>query len=404
MIILTILYIFILLCYILNYQKKEQFNLLTNLPTKLSINNKMYIVIPCYNFEKYIKICILSIQRQTYTNYNCFFINDGSTDKTGQYIDIICNRDPRFIHYKFSENKGPAFSKFFGFEKVKEVCNPNDICIVVDGDDYLLCSDALEHINNTYNKTKCWCTYGSTVGRVAYLEEDINNKNIINFRQNKWYYGHPRTFKTYILNYITKDDFLYKNNTWLIKGTDINFVFKMLEFSGNEKIKFIDKKLYYYRTHPNNTRKTSNKKLQMAHIKYAQRISAIPKYYEKIHIIWCITKKLNFNKILKMINKQTVNDRIILHILLKNIKYNLQSNYKDIYLKQLSTKYYLKQVFKYVQNLRKTTFIDYIIFLENNQNLNNTYIENLYKIKLPETTISKQSKMYNSFIIDISFF
>ena len=38
------------------------------------------IIVPIYNVEEYLRECLDSIQKQTYTNFECIMINDGSTD------------------------------------------------------------------------------------------------------------------------------------------------------------------------------------------------------------------------------------------------------------------------------------------------------------------------------------
>ena len=39
------------------------------------------IIVPVYNVESYLKECLESIQKQTYTNFEVILVNDGSTDK-----------------------------------------------------------------------------------------------------------------------------------------------------------------------------------------------------------------------------------------------------------------------------------------------------------------------------------
>lgn len=55
------------------------------------------VVIPVYNVEKYLKECIDSVIRQTYTNWELILIDDGSCDKSGEICDEFSNRDSR-IH------------------------------------------------------------------------------------------------------------------------------------------------------------------------------------------------------------------------------------------------------------------------------------------------------------------
>ena len=47
---------------------------------------KVDIIMAVYNCEKYIKEAIISVKKQSYTNWNLIIIDDKSTDKT---LDII---------------------------------------------------------------------------------------------------------------------------------------------------------------------------------------------------------------------------------------------------------------------------------------------------------------------------
>lgn len=53
------------------------------------------ITMPVYNGLPLIKASIESIKRQTYTNWECIIIDDGSTDGTSDYLDTI--NDERFV-------------------------------------------------------------------------------------------------------------------------------------------------------------------------------------------------------------------------------------------------------------------------------------------------------------------
>ena len=44
------------------------------------MNNKISIIIPLYNSEKFLRKNLDSIFSQTYKNYELILINDGSTD------------------------------------------------------------------------------------------------------------------------------------------------------------------------------------------------------------------------------------------------------------------------------------------------------------------------------------
>ena len=46
------------------------------------ISNKVSIITPTFNHEKYISECIISVINQKYTNWEMIIVNDGSTDNT----------------------------------------------------------------------------------------------------------------------------------------------------------------------------------------------------------------------------------------------------------------------------------------------------------------------------------
>ena len=44
------------------------------------MNNKLSVIVPVYNTEKYLSKCLNSIVNQSYKNLEILIINDGSTD------------------------------------------------------------------------------------------------------------------------------------------------------------------------------------------------------------------------------------------------------------------------------------------------------------------------------------
>ena len=46
--------------------------------------DKISIIVPVYNAEKYLPICLDSIVSQTYKNLQIILVDDGSTDKSSK--------------------------------------------------------------------------------------------------------------------------------------------------------------------------------------------------------------------------------------------------------------------------------------------------------------------------------
>lgn len=68
------------------------------------------VIIPAYNAGKYIEQCLQSVYEQTFKNWECIVIDDGSTDNTGAICDEFANKDSRFriVH---SINRGVSASR-----------------------------------------------------------------------------------------------------------------------------------------------------------------------------------------------------------------------------------------------------------------------------------------------------
>lgn len=57
---------------------------------------KLSIIVPVYNSEKYIEKCLESILSQDLNDWECFLIDDGSSDKSGAICDFYSIKDSRF--------------------------------------------------------------------------------------------------------------------------------------------------------------------------------------------------------------------------------------------------------------------------------------------------------------------
>ena len=93
------------------------------------MNRKISIIVPVYNAENGLNVCLDSLKGQTYKNFEVILINDGSTDKSGDICDIYTKKDDRFkvIH---SENSGVSSARNKGLDAYT-----GDYIIFVDSDD-----------------------------------------------------------------------------------------------------------------------------------------------------------------------------------------------------------------------------------------------------------------------------
>ena len=94
-----------------------------------SENPKVCVVMPVYNGAKTIELALKSLFYQSYSNWNCVIVNDGSTDGTKQILDKI--DDIRFKIIHLDRNRGRGYAR--------QVCLENasgDFLTYLDADDF----------------------------------------------------------------------------------------------------------------------------------------------------------------------------------------------------------------------------------------------------------------------------
>ncbi len=102
------------------------------------------IIVPVYNVEKYLKRCIDSILKQTFTDYEVILVDDGSNDKSCEICDKYAEEHSNFkvIHKK---NEGLGLARNSGLEVVQ-----GSYVTFLDSDDYY----ETRHLDNMYRCLK----------------------------------------------------------------------------------------------------------------------------------------------------------------------------------------------------------------------------------------------------------
>lgn len=102
------------------------------------------IVVPVYNVGGYLLDTLDSIAAQSYSNIEIICVDDGSTDGSGELLDLYAARDSRFAIYH-EVNRGVSAARNFGIDKAH-----GEIVLFVDADD-LLKSNACDVIRQAFD-------------------------------------------------------------------------------------------------------------------------------------------------------------------------------------------------------------------------------------------------------------
>lgn len=76
---------------------------------------KVSIVVPCYNQAQYLDECLKSVLAQTYQDWECIIVNDGSPDNTEEVAQKWIEKDSRF-KYLFQVNNGVSSARNYGIK------------------------------------------------------------------------------------------------------------------------------------------------------------------------------------------------------------------------------------------------------------------------------------------------
>ncbi len=76
------------------------------------------VIIPVYNTEKYLRACIDSVLKQSYTDFELLLINDGSSDSSGKICDEYALKDAR-VKVFHKENGGVSSARNLGLDNAK---------------------------------------------------------------------------------------------------------------------------------------------------------------------------------------------------------------------------------------------------------------------------------------------
>ena len=110
----------------------------------MKCKDKVSIILPIYNVEKYVEKCVDSVRNQTYENIEIILVDDGSKDDSGKICDKLSAEDSR-IKVVHKRNGGLASARNAGYEVAS-----GKYLMYIDSDDCVKddvvkrCVDAIE--------------------------------------------------------------------------------------------------------------------------------------------------------------------------------------------------------------------------------------------------------------------
>tara|TARA_R100000306_G_C4374137_1_gene141227 strand:+ start:19 stop:999 length:981 start_codon:yes stop_codon:yes gene_type:complete len=243
------------------------------------------LIIPTYNRASFLPETLESIESQTYSNWECIVVDDGSTDHTEEMIQQYVQRDNRFRYYKRPSylSKGANACRNFGFKMAR-----GNFVKWFDSDDIML-KDALEqqiiHLNKNpdIDFSIAYASYfkdHSTPQRLAKPGVLHAKDSLYHFIKGNLFFsiGGP-LWRT---SYLKRKKILFDESIHRLQDTEFHF----RHLLAGARFQFLDASLFSYRT-ANDDRITQNSS--------DQNLLSIFKYWNSI---------LKYLKIMKISKKK----------------------------------------------------------------------------------------------------
>ena len=205
------------------------------------------VLIANYNGEKYLRECLNSVVSQSYSNWECIIVDDGSIDHSKNIIEEFVSDNRIKVFYR-SKNKGATYTKKECIEYAQ-----GDICGYLDSDD-MLAPYAIEAMIQAH-EDKNVSIVSSRYYKINENGDIIGSNRLLKLPREGGGYLEGRDY--------TPEHFVaFKKKAYTqTKGLDINHkigddqeLYLLLEEVGRWVV--LDKYLYYYRVHSQSISKT----------------------------------------------------------------------------------------------------------------------------------------------------
>lgn len=190
------------------------------------------VIVPCYNQAQYLDECLQSVLDQTYQNWECIIVNDGSPDNTEDVAQKWVAKDSRFKYLK-KENGGISSARNAGIDKAKG--------------EWVLPLDADDKIGNQYMKLaeKEFIGYDLVYCKLI-LFGDVNKElNVRNYSIDELLFFNP----FFCSSFFTKDNWkkIDGYDEKMRKGMEDWEFWIRLVYNSTIKVKKLDYIGFYYR-------------------------------------------------------------------------------------------------------------------------------------------------------------
>ena len=326
---------------------------------------KLSILVPVYNVEEFLPLCLETIKNQSFKDFECLLINDGSTDNSLEILKKTAKNDKRFRVID-KKNSGYGASLNLGLNEAK-----GDYVGIVEPDDFihrdfyktLFDNSSADIIKASFMRFsgRTWESVPERVFHEVRKDFPVNGIKIKPEENKRIFIVDPTIWSA-----VYKKTMLKKNKVEFLETPgasyqDAGFQFKA--FASAKEIFCLEKPLYYYRVDNNKSSVKSDKKIEMVKQEFDEIDKFIKgkKNYQEIADA-CRFRSYNWNlnrlkfrnalKFAKLAKKDYKKKKF-------NANFFVKENHQRKYELKFSTKHpglyvFLRPMFKLKNNIKRT--------------------------------------------------
>jgi glycosyltransferase involved in cell wall biosynthesis len=208
------------------------------------------VIINCGPCEDYIGLCLASLRAQTFKRWEAFVTVDACADDTAARAFAASVGDGR-IHIQVNSQRLYSMVNLAAAIR-RSSAEPDDVIVILDGDDWFATDRALERIVAEYERLGCWMTYGSWItndpsrtglkaGRWPAYPEGTTR-----FRETEWLGTAVRSWKKWLWDMVDDRDFRDRDGNYILVAEDQATMLPMLEMSSTDRARHIPDVLMIY--------------------------------------------------------------------------------------------------------------------------------------------------------------
>lgn len=168
-----------------------------------SIMSKISIIIPIYQTGKVLRKTLHSIKIQTFKDFECLLVDDGSNDILTQKICNEFVREDNRFKYLYKQNEGIEKTRLFGVRNAT-----TDLLIFCDHDDYYE-KKAVQLLFDAYQKSGSQIIVANCFTQIVRIKTLTKRKNSLGITD-EFILDQDQFRKSWFLNFSDITDFRFR--------------------------------------------------------------------------------------------------------------------------------------------------------------------------------------------------